>query len=294
MGSDIVFLEAGAEVDREALKERAATVLERGLGFVERHGDAVGQLRTLVLLEARPREALLAALEARQGSDGSHAPLGLATGGALGFEDAASTLPAPLLGTLEALAVLGDAGALHASGVAGAEAFLRGTQREDGSWGGGDDAAARLFATGMLGGFLGRTRVVRPAVLAGAGAFLTGLWSPERVEEGRWSALCAFAHFFTNVHHELADEALQWCGRELERGFRSRRFDALATLRVLVYCDAAALPGARFDAAELLEALLAEQAADGGFAELSGGGATARVAPTHDAMLSILRLCRVL
>ena len=108
------------------------------------------------------------------------------------------------------------------------------------------------------------------------------------------TALAAFAHFFTNVHHDLADEALQWCGRELERGFRTRQFDAIATLRVLLYCDADALPGLRIETEELLDLLLAEQSDDGGFYTACLGESAAsqtRVAVTIESMRSLLALC---
>jgi len=296
MGREILFLDrdGGGDGGRhaEALKERAATALERAHRFVEEHGDDFARLRALVLLQARRPLEIERAVAAHQGPDGSFSPLGLAAAGAIGFDAAA--LSAPLLGTLEALAVLGDAGLLHAGCVTGAESHLRAEQREDGSWGAASDPGERIFATGMLAGLLGRTRVVRPSVLEAAGAFLAERWSPEQVEGGGFAPLCAFAHFFTNVHHERADEVLQWCGRELERAYRTRRLDAVSTLRVLVYCEAAALPGARFDVAELLEQVLGEQAADGGFAELAGGVRAARVVPSHDAMLAILRLCRAL
>ena len=161
----------------------------------------------------------------------------------------------------------------------------------------GDDARAQagseVFWTAMVAGILGRTPVSRPSLLEAAGAFLGERFEPEAVEED-YSALCAYAHFFTNVAHERADEALQWCGRALEKGFRSRRLEAVATLRVLLTCDAQAMPGASFDVIELLERLLEEQAGDGGFAELSPGGPAARTTQTFDAMLAIVRLCAAL
>jgi hypothetical protein len=143
----------------------------------------------------------------------------------------------------------------------------------------------------MLGGLLGRTRFVRPEVLDGAGRFLGALWTPERVEDGSGATLAAFAHFFTNVHHDLADEALQWCGRELERGFRTHRFEAVFIARVLLWCDAAALPGFGVDPRDLLARLLDEQAGDGGFAELATGGPAARIGPSLDALRAIVALC---
>ena len=57
--------------------------------------------------------------------------------------------------------------------------------------------------------------------------------------------------------HEQSDEVLQWCGRELERGYRAQRFDAVATARILVDCGASSLPGAQLKAADLVLALLA-------------------------------------
>lgn len=104
----------------------------------------------------------------------------------------------------------------------------------------------------------------------------------------------AYSLYFTNVGHELSDEALQWCGRALEKGFRGRRHDAVATMRILLSCDAQAMPGAEFDAVELLERLLEEQARDGGFTELSAGGPPARTTQTFDAMFAIVRLCSAL
>jgi hypothetical protein len=65
----------------------------------------------------------------------------------------------------------------------------------------------------------------------------------------------------------------------------------VTTIRVLLTCDAQALPGATFDVTELLEALLKEQAGDGGFAELSAEGTSGRTTQTFDAMLAIVRLC---
>jgi len=80
------------------------------------------------------------------------------------------------------------------------------------------------------------------------------------------------------VHSERADEVLQRCGRELERGFRVGVLpgSALAAARVLLLCDAHGLPGAQLTAEELAHGLLAEQAADGGWP--AAGGDPARAA----------------
>jgi hypothetical protein len=146
----------------------------------------------------------------------------------------------------------------------------------------------------MVAGILGRTPVSRPSLLEAAGEFLAPRFDPDAVENDGYTALLAYSHFFTNVAHDLSDEALQWCGRALEKGFRSRQFDAVATVRVLLTCDAQALPGATFDVTELLERLLEEQAGDGGFAELSVSGPATRTTQTFDAMLAIVRLCSAL
>jgi hypothetical protein len=146
----------------------------------------------------------------------------------------------------------------------------------------------------MIGGILGRTPVARPSLLEAAGDFIGERFDPEVVEQEGYSSLIAYSHFFTNVAHDLSDEALQWCGRALEKGFRSRQQDGVSTVRVLLTCDAQAMPGATFDVVELLSQILEEQAGDGGFAELSLGGPGCRTTQTFDAMLGIVRLCAAL
>jgi hypothetical protein len=56
-----------------------------------------------------------------------------------------------------------------------------------------------------------------------------------------------------------------------------------------VLCRAHALPGAKLDARELVPALLADQAGDGGFGA-AGGPEPERVERTLDAMLALARL----
>ena len=286
---------AGAR-EIEELRRAAATALERGLAFVEAHGDELAILRTHVMLGARPLEHCVEAVAARQRRDGSFPELGLASAGALGFDAGSGGSPdEAILGTLEALVVLSDLPALFAPCVERAAVFLQAVQLGDGSWGAADaEPAQRIFSSGLLAGILGRTRVVRPEVLDAAGRFLAGQWAPERVEGESWGLLAAFGTFFSNVPHDLSDGALQWVGRELERGYRTRRYDTAATLRVLLHCDAAAVPGATLEPSELLRSLLAEQGRDGGFAELCAAGPARRVAPTVDCMLANIRLCRML
>lgn len=293
-----VFLEGGAGNDDparldEARRERAATALESALAFIERHGDGAILERARVALEAVEPQSELAAIAASQREDGSFDRAGRHPSllEALGLVDLENQ-PPPVVGTLFGLMELGDLRALHTQPAERAEAFLRACQAADGSWGQpADDPSTRIFLTGMLGGVLGRTTCVRPEVLHQAGVFLGDLWSPERVEGGSAATLAAYAHFFTNVHHDLSDEALQWCGRELERGFHTRQTEALVVARVLLWCDAAALPGFGIGARDVLDRLLEEQGGDGGFAELAVGGPLARLNATLDSLRVIPSLC---
>jgi len=166
--------------------------------------------------------------------------------------------PARVVDALEALGALDDLGLLGTPAAEPACAYLARVQADDGSWRreDGDDEDSRIVATAMIAGHLGKTRCARPGCLAGAAAFLASRWSPDRVQGFVWRSVAAWAHFFANVPHHLADEGLQWCGRELERGYRAGRFDAVSCGRALVWCDGAALPGARLDAAELRAAIL--------------------------------------
>jgi hypothetical protein len=305
----IVHLDTGQEEVGDAseaeqiedLRRRSAAALEGAWGFLKAQDDHWARVRAEVLCEARPASELAAELGALQEGDGSLPVLGLVAGGGLGFPptplDSLSPEQAGLLGTLEALLIAGDAKVLHADWVEPAARYLETRQYADGAFRIPtrlEDARsleeAEIFWTGSVAGILGRTPVARTSLLEAAGGFLGERFGPEIVE-GSYPALCAYAHFFTNVAHDLADEALQWCGRALEKGFRSRQLDALSTLRVLLTCDAQAMPGATFDAVELLERLLDEQAGDGGFAELSPGGPPTRTTQTFDAMLAIVRLC---
>lgn len=244
-------------------------------GFVREYGDPLERLRAGALVGERPAGDAVALLESAQTGEGAF-DLPRAGGGVAGTRCA--------LRVLDELRALGDASVERAC------AYLASRQERDGSWceGPGAGEESRIACTGTLAGLLGKTRFARPALLDAAGSYLAARWSPERVRGPAWAVLGAYAHFFANVPHELGDEALQWCGRELERGFRSRGLDAVATARVFVDCDAHALPGARIDRAELVAALLVEQAADGGFG--AAAHPAARVPPTLDALLALVRL----
>ncbi len=288
-----------------ALRLRSADALERAFGFLEAQPDEWARARSRVLCGAEPSSLLTTRLESYQQPDGSF-PLGtLVSGGGLGFPPlelaGLSSAGLALVGTLEALLVAADAGLLYGAWLERAIRFLERHQSGDGAFrveSLREDAPVALHEdvlwTGMVAGLLGRTPLSRADTLERAGAFLAERFTPDAVENDGYSALMAYSLYFTNVGHELSDEALQWCGRALEKGFRGRRHDAVATMRILLSCDAQAMPGAEFDAVELLERLLEEQARDGGFAELSAGGPPARTTQTFDAMFAIVRLCSAL
>ncbi len=255
----------------------------RAAAFVEASGDPLERIAAWALIGARPVSEAVASLESTQRSDGSYA----------GFDAS----PGRLAPTLRTLGVLDDLGALGQPTVERACAYLSRTQADDGGWRpeGGASEETTLFTTGMVAGYLAKTRWVRPDTLAAAGDYLAARWSPDRLRSGRsdgWPAIAAFAHFFANAAHDLADEALQWCGRELERGYRAHRFDAVQTARVFAYCDAGALPGTRIALAELVPGILADQAQDGGWLEPGVESACTRVARTLDAMVTLARVDR--
>src|SRR5262249_17526901 len=153
-----------------------------------------------------------------------------------------------------ALAVCDDLRALGDPRVAAwAEALAR-TQADDGGFARALSPDARRFETGMIAGPLAKTRWPRPELLPAAPGVPARQWSPDLVQGGSWHAIAAYAHCFANVDHDASDAILQWCGRELSRGFLTRAFDAVRTARVLVWCDAHALPGAQLAREDLVVA----------------------------------------
>lgn len=225
--------------------------VRRAAAWLAGHGDPLVCRCAAVLAGVEPREGVLAEL---------------------GLE------PASVSQALARLRLLDDLGALGTPAAERVVAFLVARQGEDGSWAGG---AERVLTTATVAGELGKTPFVKPSVLDEAGAFLAPHWSPERVQGFDLPAVAAWSVFFANVLHELADEGLQWCGRELERGYRTGRFDPVETARVLLACGARALPGGRVAAPELVEAVCASQRDDGSF------GAPPR---TYDALAALVRL----
>lgn len=167
--------------------------------------------------------------------------------------------------------------------VAGQVALRAGAlQHEDGHWDTAD-AKARVAVTGTLAGHLAKSPHTRLEVLDAAGDWLAAQFTPDLLQGFQWDNIAAYAHTFANHPHDAGDEILQWCGRELERGLRARQFSAVRTARVLVWCDAPVLPGARIEPAELIAAMLSEQAEDGGF----GGPADDRGLRSFEAWLAL-------
>ena len=238
---------------------------------------------------------VVAGIASQQRSDGSFPLLSASSLTAFAFGKRGTESRSPLLGTLEGIGLLSDFRALDAECLERAVAFVCGIQEPDGSWSphAGAEPEQRLWCTGLLAGSLGRTAFVRVEVLDAAATFVAERWSPERVETGDWPALACFAHCFSNLHHDDSDAVLQWCGRALERAYRSGQIDALAASRLLLCCGAAGLPAFGIGAQELVAALGREQADDGSFATPVSGDLSTRVAPTLDAMQALVTLCAI-
>ena len=199
--------------------------------------------------------------------------------------DALESSPTDLSGFRGALRLLDDLEALDHPYVARLARELDGRQADDGHW--GDEAADVVFETGTLAGHLAKAPGASARCLQAAGDWLVGRFSPERLQGFQWRAIAAYAHAFANFPHDEADAILQWCGRELERGFRAERSDAVHTARVLLWCEAPSVPGARLEASELLDALFAEQDDDGSF------GTRDRTRCSWDAMVALVRFARI-
>jgi hypothetical protein len=259
-------------------------LVARARGFVLAEGDALQRARVVALFDPSQRSTVCALL------------------GVIDDVEGAAT----------ALAVLDAIGVRRGPEVEHAVVILAAAQRDDGSWSLGGrlegrptrsereasevdalvdepDEAARVATTAQIAGHLAKTICARPQVLRAAGAFLAAHWGPERVQGGDPRAIAGFAQWYANTDDELSDAALQWCGRELERGFRSGAIDALDTARVFAFCDAQALPGARLSADEVVLSLAAAQAPDGGFGPASDPVA-ARVEATLAALAALQRL----
>lgn len=279
----------------EALRERAAGVLERALGFVEAQGNALARLRARILVELEPVALGLEALAQHQRESGQVARLGQVLPAQLDLPLRDWDREDEILGTLEALSVLADWGRLYEAVTDRLVDVLLVQQARDGSFGPVRlDASAsewRVVTTALSAGFLGRTRSARPEMLLSAGAYLANHWSVDHIRRHGWPSVAAFAHYFTNVDDDEGEAALPWCARELERGHLAHEFGAADVMRVLFYCEASSLPGVSFDAEALLDQMFDDQREDGSI----GGPDHAPVdcvASTLDAMHFSLRICR--
>jgi hypothetical protein len=172
--------------------------------------------------------------------------------------------------------------------------WIERAQNDDGSWApaADSDETARIVVTGVVAGLLAKAACARPKPLRLAGRFLAQRWRSERVQGGDFGAIASFACFFANAGMELADAGLQWCGRELERGFRTGQLTPQQTARVLMLCDAYSLPGARLDVADVILSLLAGQAEDGGWLR-PGVDRELRVNATIEAAIAMQRFGRL-
>jgi len=241
--------------------------MQRAAAFLEKAADPLAAACARVLIGSEPASAVVAWLRDRD--------------------------PDPSLrGSLRVLGILDDLRCLDATPAQRACERLSAVQQRDGSWSERADAPEdeRIIATGMVAGYLAKTPFVRRSALAAAADTLAARWQPERVKGDDWEMNAAYFHCFALVLHEQADAILQWCGRELERGFRTGAYDAVQTARVFVLCKARALPGARLAAAELVARIVGEQRDDGGFAAADDDTPRARVARTLDALVALERL----
>lgn len=220
---------------------RPLAAARRAAAFVAAAGDALLSPWGSVLAGDAAPEVAAEAIVKHQQPDG-------------GFGDVASTR--------RVLALLEDLGARGGPLREGACAWLASVQAEDGHWGDGD---AALFETGVLVGLQARSPTASTPALHAAADWLAGRFTPDVVKGFRWPPLAGYAAAFSNHAHDAADEILQWCGRELERGFRAGRFDAVLCGRVLLWCDALSVPGSPLSSHELLPLLLEQQEPDGGW-----------------------------
>ncbi|MCH8132560.1 MAG: hypothetical protein E2P06_16555 [Acidobacteria bacterium] len=248
----------------------------RAVQFIQKQGNDLAKHTAAALLGVTDGEHAADAVRAMQCTDGGFSATGCD--------------PSVLAETRRALGVLDDLGIRDGDLLQAVCAHLARLQRDDGRWGCGSEDDEDLFETGMILTHLAKTTSARIDMLEAAADFLSGLWSPDRVQGFEWRPLMAYAGTFSNLSHERSDEILQWCGRELERGFRAGRFDGVQTVRLLSWCDAPQLPGGRLEPAELLKSIFEGQAEDGGWLEPGEASIINRVGHTLAALVGLRRL----
>ena len=249
--------------------------LTRAAHFIAQAAGELERVYCETLLRELPVDVLLGALAKRQEADGSFSPW--------------RPLDAsPEAATRRALLWLGALGVADHPLLEAAVPALARQQAPDGGFGAPAlPAELRIAVTGESAGLLARSPFARESLLRRAEGFLARCYSPDLLQSGAYAPLLAYAHALSAIDSELADEALVWCGRELEKGWRSARFTTLQVARVLLRVRAKALPGAGLEARELVLALLAAQARDGGWAAEPGAD---RVDATLESVEALLRL----
>ena len=271
---------------------------ERAGGGTHPISEAVTRAERFLLREAAPLERvywdtllrrtgaapLLAALAEQQDASGALRPWG----GAAPADLAAAAADPRLAATLRALSWLDTLGLLDHALPERAVTWLLARQCGDGGWSEpGASEERRIALTGEVTGLLAKTPHARASALRRAEGFLAQHWSVERVQGPRYAPILAYVHALAHLPSEVADEALQWCGRELERGFRTHAFGPVEVARVFLRARARALPGCAIEAGELVVTLLAAQAPDGSFSAEPGA---ARLDATLEAVEALLRL----
>jgi hypothetical protein len=247
--------------------------IARAEAYLRAHAAPLDLVFLETLLRRREAGELLRELAARQDPRGALAPW------RAGQPDARAA-------TLTALAWLDALGLLDHAVPDAACAFLLGEQGDDGGFGAAD-GDARVDATGLVAGFLAKSRAVRASRLRAAEQYLARAWSVERVQGPTYAPILGYVHFLSCCESDRADEILQWCGRELERGFRTHAFAAVDVARVFLRARSRALPGAQIDAGEVALALVTAQRDDGAW---PAAHATSEVDATLEAVEALLRL----
>ncbi len=240
------------------------SVYARAGGYIALEGAPLDRLQFETLLRERDAAGLLDGFAGQQESSGA----------IRGWRrDDGDDLVAI---TLRALSFLDAIGLLDHPVPEAAVGFLARGQAADGGWGDPSEGLEqRILRTGAVAGFLAKSPFARTSVLRSAEAFLLGHWTIERVQGPSYAPILAYMHllstFSSDPSSEAGDEALQWCGRELERGFRMQAFDPVSVARVFCRARARALPGAKLDPPELITAIVTAQDEDGGFTAEPGG-----------------------
>jgi hypothetical protein len=255
-------------------------VYARAGGFIALEGAALDRLQFETLLRERDASAVLDALSEQQESSGAFRAW---------RRDGESD---PVASTLRALSYLDALGLLDHPIPEAAVGFLSAGQAKDGGWGDpAEPLEPRILSTGAISGFLAKSPFARTSVLRAAEGFMLGNWTIERVQGPSYAPILAYMHllaaFTSDPSSEAGDEALQWCGRELERGFRMHAFDPVSVARVFCRARARALPGAKLDPPELVTAIVTAQDDDGGWTAESSAS---RVDATLEAIEALQRL----